>query len=100
MKKVYFILILVFALFLNSCITKNQKSKDNDLPTTKETYLGQKPPGSIPEIFAPGIISINGRSDNGISFSPDLDEIYFSAMEEDEDDVIYISKLEDNEWTN
>ena len=96
----FIFLILVFALFLNACNTKKQKSKDSDAPITEETYLGQKPPGSIPEIFAPGIISINGRSDNGISFSPDLDEIYFSAMKKDEDDVIYISKLENNKWTN
>jgi len=36
MRNYYFIfLILVFALFLNACNTKNQKAKDNDLPTVK-----------------------------------------------------------------
>ena len=95
----FIFLILVFALFLNACNTKKQKSKDSDAPITEETYLGQKPPGSIPEIFAPGIISINGRSDNGISFSPDLDEIYFSANKKDEDPDVYFSKLERKKWT-
>lgn len=100
MKKVYFIFPLTFSIFLSACNTKKQNTKDSDTPITVETYLGQKPPGSVPEIFAPGIISINGRSDNGISFSTDLDEIYFSASKKDEDDAIYISKLEDHKWTN
>ena len=96
MKKLGFILALVF---LSNCNTKKDKTKQNNTPIVKEIYLGQKPPGVIPEIFAPGIISIKGRGENGISFSPDLDEIYFSAMKKGENDVIYISKLEDNKWT-
>lgn len=98
MKKVYFILILIFFVFLSACNTKKQNTKDSDAPITEETYLGQKPPGLIPEIFAPGIISINGRYEHGISFSSDLDEIYFSANKKGENAAIYISKLEDNKW--
>ena len=95
----FIFLILVFALFLNACNTKNQKAKDNDSPITKETYFGQKPPGLIPEIFAPGIVSINGRFEGAVSFSPDLEEIYFAASNEDEETSIYFSKLEANKWT-
>ena len=100
MKNSYFILlILVFTLFLNACNTKKQNSKDSDSPTIESPYFGQNPPGLIPEIFAPGIISVNGRYESGISFSPDLDEIYFSASKKDEDPDIYFSKLEGKKWT-
>jgi len=99
MKKVYFILIFVFSLFLSACNTKKQKSKDSDSQTTEAFYFGQNPPGSTPELFAPGVISINGRYEHGISFSPDLDEVYFSANKKDEDPSIYFSRLEDKKWT-
>ena len=77
MKKYHFVfVILAVAMFLNACSAKKQPSADSDSFTakkdskdsdslttanTEETYLGQKPPGSIPEIFSPGVISINGR---------------------------------------
>jgi Tol biopolymer transport system component len=99
MKKTYFILTLVLALFLNACNTKNQKSKDNDSPTLEDSYFGEKPPGLIPEVFAPGIVSIDGRFEGAVSFSPDMDEIYFAAYYEGEETSIYFSKLERNEWT-
>lgn len=55
-------IILTFVLFLNACATKEQKQVDkNDtlMSTTPEpiTYLGQKPPGDIPQRFAPGMIA-------------------------------------------
>jgi hypothetical protein len=69
------------------------------LANLKGPYLGQKPPGLIPELFAPGVISVNGRFESAVSFSPDLDEVYFSAYNEGEKTSIYFSKLEGNQWT-
>ncbi len=93
------VVILVFTLFFNSCNTKKNESKDRDSPTIESPYFGQKPPGLIPEVFAPGIISINGRNEHGTSFSPDLDEVYFSASKKDEETAIYFSRLKGNKWT-
>lgn len=98
MKKTYFILILTGVLILNACNIRKQHSKDNELPIIENLYFGQKPPGLIPEIFAPGIVSINGRYEHGISFSPDLEELYFGANYEDQDPNIYFSKLENKKW--
>ncbi len=98
MKKVDFILVLVFSVLLSACTTKKQNTKDSDSPTIESPYFGQKQPGLTAEIFAPGIVSINGRYDYGISFSPDLDEMYFSANKKDETADIYFSKLEDKKW--
>jgi len=38
-------------------------------------YLGQKPPDTVPEIFAPGIVSTENGWEAAISFSPDLGEL-------------------------
>jgi Tol biopolymer transport system component len=48
----------------------------DDFPILKGPYLGQKPPGMTPEIFAPGIVS-TGLDELNSVFSPDGDEFYF-----------------------
>lgn len=98
--KNYSFILLTLVLVLNACNSKNQDSKVSDSPTKKNTYFGQKPPGLIPEVFAPGIISINGRYEHAISFSPTLNEVYFSANIVDVDPSIYFSKVKDKKWTN
>ncbi|MCO4821533.1 MAG: PD40 domain-containing protein [Flavobacteriaceae bacterium] len=98
MKQTYIILAFVLALFFNACNTKKQKEKEKETLAIETAYLGQKQPGLIPEIFAPGVISIDGRYEHGISFSPDLDEVYFSANRKNEEPSIYHSKLEANKW--
>ena len=42
-------------------------------------YLGQKEPGSTPELFAPGILFNTHRPHGNITFSPDGNEIYWTA---------------------
>ncbi|MEM7549438.1 MAG: hypothetical protein AAF363_07185 [Bacteroidota bacterium] len=93
------LLILICALSLNTVFAQENKV-NNDSPTIVNPYFGQKPPGLIPEIFAPGIVSINGRGEGSISFSPDLDEVYFGVFKEDGNPSVYFSKLEDKKWTN
>jgi len=76
----FIILILVFALFLNACNTKNQKANDNDSPSIESSYFGQKPPGLTAEIFAPGIISTEEYHEASGVFTPDMKEFYFIRM--------------------
>jgi hypothetical protein len=101
MKKHHLIqLTFIFIIFLNACKSKTKKSKDKALPIIETSYFGQKPPGLIPEIFAPGIISIDGRHEMGVSFSPNLDEMYFAVQKKSGVPAeIYFSKLEDKKWT-
>lgn len=69
-------LIVTFVFILTGLILPkdtNMGKKKKDFPVLKGPYLGQKPPGTIPKIFAPGIIStekdeINGSGDLYISF--------------------------------
>ena len=92
--------ILILVIFLNACKIEKSNKKEKDSSTEQNLYLEQKTPDLIPEIFAPGIISINGRYEHGISFSPDLEELYFGANYENQDPSIYFSKLEGKKWTN
>jgi hypothetical protein len=52
------------------------------LPVVRGPYFGQKPPGKIPEIFAPGIISLprgEGEFAERPIFSPDGRECFFDV---------------------
>jgi tetratricopeptide (TPR) repeat protein len=52
-------------------------NKLDAFPVLNGPYLGQRPPGSIPELFAPGIVSTN-HSETCLNFSPDGKECYFN----------------------
>ncbi len=101
MKKTYFILILVFALFLNACTTKKQHSTASDSPTIESLYLGQKPPGLIPEPFAPGMVSTKGWEVSGV-FTPDLKEFYFirevGEVEGNKEQEFVVFQNKNNRW--
>ncbi len=49
------------------------------LISNDSTYLGQDPPGMMPEIFAPGIISLEDRFETYPAFSPDGKELFFTV---------------------
>lgn len=98
MKK-YNSILLIITIFLSACVTKKQESKNNDLPTIENTYFGQKPPGSNPEIFAPRIVSTE-QSEPAATFSPDLKKIYFRKYDEGlENDALAAIQYKDNLWT-
>jgi hypothetical protein len=62
-------------------------------------YFGQKPPGTTPEIFAPGIVSTSAH-EFGCSFTPDGKEFYFTRRETPQSPtLIMVSKCVDGVWT-
>ena len=65
---------LVLFFFAWSTLTLFPQS--NNLPILIGPYLGQKPPGMTPEIFAPGIVSTCLNELNSV-FSQDGQEFYF-----------------------
>jgi len=71
-------------------------SRQNDFPVLKGPYLGQKPPGITPEVFAPGIIS-TGFNDYCSIFSPDGKEFYF-GLGSGPDYVIICTRVENQNW--
>ena len=42
-------------------------------------YLGQKPPGPTPELFAPGVVS-TGLYERDVAMTPDGNEFYFGLI--------------------
>ena len=70
-KIVFFLLTLAFVL--GTLLTQETK---RTFPVLKGPYLGQKPPGMTPEIFAPGIIS-TGYDERIAAFTPDGKEFYY-----------------------
>lgn len=84
----------ILAIFL-SCST-NQ----TDFPVLKGPYLGQKPPGTTPEVFAPGIVSSKEFIEFKGSFSPDGKEYYFYKHALPEFiPTLFFTKIEKGKWT-
>lgn len=84
------ILPLILILLLISC-----KSSTESI-----NYIGQTYPDSIPVIFAPGIVSIKGRLEHGISFTPDTRELAFGVLNKDDfSGKIFYSKRINERWT-
>ena len=55
-RKLY--LIVIFTLFaITTCKAQDVQKNETDFSQLKGPYLGQKPPGMTPELFAPGIIT-------------------------------------------
>jgi pimeloyl-ACP methyl ester carboxylesterase len=58
---------------------------NSNFPVLKGTYLGQKPPGLTPEVFAPGILNTKKMGAFCSVFSPDGNEFYFVYYEREND---------------
>jgi len=100
MKTKSIIIVIVFITSFFGCNAQNEK-KTSDFPELKGPYLGQKPPGMVPEIFAPGIISTD-EFEFGGTFSPDGETYFFtkrSEYEEDENRIFY-SRLVNEKWSD
>ena len=61
-------------------------------------YLGQKPPGMTPEIFAPGIVS-TGLDELNSVFSPDGSEFYFCVRNINGAVSIFQMTMKDGVWS-
>lgn len=101
MKKTYVILTLFGVLFSQACNTKKQDSKASNSPIIESPYLGQKPPGIIPEPFAPDMVTTNNWEYGGV-FTPDLKEFYFIREVEDAEGTkkqeFVIIEHKNNKW--
>lgn len=70
--------IIVFSLL---ALVMTVDAQQTEYPKLTGSYLGQKPPGLTPEIFAPGIVSNEEANIHStVSFTPDGKQLFFSRL--------------------
>ena len=74
--------IIIFILSFSGCHLEKEKKENNSVDIENQ-YLGQKPPGSTPVLFAPSIISTEAF-EFAISFSNDGKDIFFTRRPNNE----------------
>ncbi len=101
MKKILYLVLIGFI-----CASCNQ-TKQSFLES-KDAYFGLTPPGIIPEVFAPGIVSDTAWAEHcQVAVSPAGDEIYWSVYTSEYPKIdgtgnteqLYYSKIENGIWT-
>lgn len=92
-------LILMFFLSLNTLFSQVPVENTSGFERAAGPYLGQKPPGLIPERFAPGLVS-SDRWEYGGVFSPDMNEFYY--IREDQaglnQEMVLLQKNKEDKW--
>ena len=93
MKRVCASMLLLLVLTMSS-----GSQAEDELPVLEGPYIGQKPPGLTPEVFAPAVVSTEHR-DWGGSFTPDMKEYYFSRRNNKSGETSrFVFKSENNRW--
>jgi len=90
-NKQSFAILTLLTLWISSC----QKSEKSNL-----TRFSDQIPTDTPIVFGEGVISIDDAKDFAITFSPEMDEVYFTRRKPEEDNEIYAMELIDGKWSN
>ena len=100
-----FTLIIILSLLLSSCEEQLASRLGLDISTDDNKtligdYFGQITPDSIPQVFAPGIVS-NGLNNRDITITPAGDEIYFVSNTPNYNyAAIFVISRENNVWND
>lgn len=98
-KRTYFISLIAIALFFIACNTK-QKANNSYPPTIEDQYFGENPPGVVPKLFDPKIVSPEGLFEGG-SFSLDMKEYYFTRKNgRYKQRAFFVIRYENGSWGN
>ncbi len=85
---------LVSLLLLASLTATAQE----EWPVLSGPYLGQEPPGMTPEVFAPGLISLEEERELNAVFSPDGRIFMFSKVEDGVAKMFFSFHRDDGIW--
>lgn len=86
---------LTFLTFLLVIITSCQDKDKSNL-----ALLSSEIPTDTPLVFSSGIISTDNNKDFAITFSPEMDELFFTRRKPKGANEIYTSKLVRSKWSN
>ncbi|KNC69183.1 PD40 domain-containing protein [Pseudoalteromonas ardens] len=88
------LLVMLFSASLTSTISQAEQVSD----VLTGPYLGQKKPGTTPQVFAPGAVSTQHRDYNAF-FSPDMTEFYFTRRDNHTGKWTLMSYIQrNNQW--
>ena len=78
-----------------------QEPGSTEFPLLAGKYRGQTLPGTVPEMFAPGIISTGDYNERDVTFSPEMDVFYFTryALQHQLRMTVFQSDMVDLVWT-
>ena len=94
MKSIYTSTLLLLSVLTMSSVSHAQDAS----PVLEGPYVGQKPPGLTPKVFAPAIVSTEHR-DWGGRFSPDMKEYYFTRLNlKSRKSSSFVFKSVNNQW--
>jgi hypothetical protein len=68
-------------------------------PSLNGPYLGQALPGATPVVFAPGLVSLEGRYEYACGFAPDGKGFLFTAEVPKKSAALMICEMKGNAWT-
>jgi hypothetical protein len=85
-------LLLLFVLMMSSL-----SQAQDAIPIPDGPYLGQTPPGSTPEIFAPGIVNTEESIEIEGMFGADMNTFYFVREGEEYGGVVKVGEFKGNE---
>ncbi len=91
---------ILVSLFLSTVALAGKTQGQAEFPILEGPYMGQNPPGTIAEPFAPGIISREGWQLEGV-FAPGMKEFYFTTDRGDPPDstiTVIGFRQENNVW--
>lgn len=88
--------VTLFSFFILS-IHGNVSAQEVTNQPNNGPYLGQKPPGQTPEVFAPGMVSTE-LYELFSAFTPDMKEFYFVRYDEDDKASMIAYAYENNTW--
>lgn len=98
MKTSSFLFLTYVIVVLTACNEKKSNIRNSDLPLNQQLYLGQKPPTTTPEVFAPGIVTTEHAEFFG-NFTPDLKEFYFKRKGgKYKKSRLVVIRYENNQW--
>jgi len=91
--------VISVGILLSIIFVFSSNAQQEDFPVLKGPYLGQKPPGMVPEIFLPGIVTTELNEHGAPTFSPDLSEMYWSPQyKEIKGGRIIFMKITNSQW--
>ncbi len=92
LRKLFFFL-LTFSVYSNAAVSINQYQSKEKWPLLRGDYLGQKVPGTVAEVFAPGLVSTELLEHSPPIFSKDGNELFWSYYDKGEHVIMLCSRV-------